>query len=123
MDYPVLNTVATGERIRALRRARGLTVAQVAEFMGFSSEQAIYKWQRGDCFPTVDNLYALSRLLGVPMDDIVVGTDHERDESPSLPFFRIFFRIFLPVPFRAAILPQNITESCLNDTQIHRTKR
>ena len=90
MDYPILNTVATGERIRALRRARGLTVAQVAEFMGFSSEQAIYKWQRGDCFPTVDNLYALSRLLGVPMDDIVVGTDHERDESPSLPLYGLF---------------------------------
>ena len=82
MDYPVLDARATGARIKELRKARHLTVEDVAGFMGFESEQAVYKWQRGDSLPTVDNLYALSRLLGTTVDDILVGSI-ERDEGPS----------------------------------------
>ena len=82
MDYPVLDARATGARIKELRKARHLTVEDVARFMGFESEQAVYKWQRGDSLPTVDNLYALSRLFGTTVDDILVGSI-ERDASPS----------------------------------------
>ena len=82
MDYPVLDARATGARIKELRKARHLTVEDVAGFMGFESEQAVYKWQRGDSLPTVDNLYALSRLFGTTVDDILVGSI-ERDEGPS----------------------------------------
>lgn len=57
--------------------------------MGFESEQAVYKWQRGDSLPTVDNLYALSRLFGTSVDDILRGS-REEDESPSLPVYRRF---------------------------------
>ncbi len=86
MDYPVINTVATGRRIRELRRQNHLRVEDVSRFMGFESEQAIYKWQRGDSLPTVDNLYALSRLFGTTVDDILVGDDMEEGASP-LPDF------------------------------------
>ena len=82
MDYPVLDARATGARIKELRKARHLTVEDVARFMGFESEQAVYKWQRGDSLPTVDNRYALSRLFGTTVDDILVGSI-ERDASPS----------------------------------------
>lgn len=82
MDYPVLDARATGARIKELRKACHLTVEDVAGFMGFESEQAVYKWQRGDSLPTVDNLYALSRLFGTTVDDILVGSI-ERDEGPS----------------------------------------
>ena len=40
MEYPVLDTKATGARIRELRKARHLKVEDVARFMGFESEQA-----------------------------------------------------------------------------------
>lgn len=86
MDYPVLNAKATGARIRELRKKNHYTVEAVARFMGFESEQAVYKWQRGDSFPTVDNLYALSRLFGTTVDDILRG-DKEKDDSPSLSVF------------------------------------
>ena len=86
MDYPVINTVATGRRIRELRKQNHLRVEDVSRFMGFESEQAIYKWQRGDSLPTVDNLYALSRLFGTTVDDILVGDDMEEGASP-LPDF------------------------------------
>ena len=83
MEYPVLDTKATGARIRALRKARHLKVDVGARFMGCESEQAVYKWQRGDSLPTVDNLYALSRLFGTSVDNILRG-NKERDEDLSL---------------------------------------
>ena len=48
-QFPVIDLPATGANIRRLRQIRGL--------------------------PTVDNLYALSALLGVPMNDILVAAD------------------------------------------------
>ena len=88
MDYPVINTVATGRRIRELRKQNHLRVEDVSRFMDFESEQAIYKWQRGDSLPTVDNLYALSRLFGTTVDDILVGDDMEEGASPLPDFVR-----------------------------------
>ena len=81
MVYPVINMVATGERIRELRKQNHLRVEDISRFMGFESEQAIYKWQRGDSLPTVDNLYALSRLFGTTVEDIIVEETKE-GESP-----------------------------------------
>ena len=86
MNYPVLDMKATGARIRELRKANNLKVEEVARYMGFESEQAVYKWQRGESLPTVDNLYALSRLFRTTIDNILIGS-REEDESPSLPFF------------------------------------
>ena len=73
MEYPTLDVKATGARIKELRKAHHLKVEEVARFMGFESEQAIYKWQRGESLPTVENLYALSRLFETTVDDILRG--------------------------------------------------
>ena len=68
---------ATGRRIQALREARGLTVRELQAMLGFEQPQAIYKWQRGDCLPTVDHLLMLSRIFGLPMQDILVVDDQD----------------------------------------------
>lgn len=91
MQYPVIDVKATGKRIKELREAHHLKVAEVAEFMGFESDQAVYKWQRGDSLPTVDNLFALSRLFNTPVDEII-RESRERDESPSFPVYRDLFK-------------------------------
>ena len=70
--FPTINMEATGRRITALRKAGGYSVKDLQEYFGFEAPQAIYKWQKGLSLPTVDNLLALSALLGVPMDSIVV---------------------------------------------------
>lgn len=70
--YPVIDLVATGNNIKRLRLERGLTVRDLQSFFGFEEPQAIYKWQKGQSLPTVDNLYALGSLLDVSMDDILV---------------------------------------------------
>ena len=70
--FPVIDLIATGDNIRRLRLERGLSVRDLQMFFGFEQPQAIYKWQKGACLPTVDNLYALGSLFGVPMDQILV---------------------------------------------------
>ena len=94
MEYPVLDARATGARIKELRMARHLKVEDIARFMGFESEQAVYKWQRGDSLPTVDNLYALSRLFETSVDDILRGNREEDERSSS--FFCVPASICLP---------------------------
>ncbi len=77
--FPVIDLAATGENIIRLRQARGLTVRDIQAYFGFEEPQAIYKWQRGKSLPTVDNLYALSDLLEVPMNDILVSKSDYTD--------------------------------------------
>ena len=84
MDYPVLDLRRTGERIKELRKEHNLTVEEVAEFMGFESVQSVYKWQRGESLPTVDNLYALGKLFETTVDEILRGSKEE--DTEPLPF-------------------------------------
>ena len=69
---PVIDMTATGINITRLRVNAGLTVKDVQDIFGFSTPQAIYKWQRGTALPTVDNLVVLAAVFGVKIDDILV---------------------------------------------------
>lgn len=72
-QFPVIDMAATGQNIIRLRKERGLTVRDLQSYFGFEEPQAIYKWQRGQTLPTVDNLFALGALLDVPMEEILVS--------------------------------------------------
>ena len=69
---PVIDMTATGINITRLRVNAGLTVKDLQDIFGFSTPQAIYKWQHGTAMPTIDNLVALAMIFGVTMDDIIV---------------------------------------------------
>ena len=68
---PVINTVETGRNIRKLRRDRGLSIQDVQNAL-LVNRQTVFKWQRGDMLPTLDNLVILAELFNVKLDDIVV---------------------------------------------------
>ena len=70
--FPVIDPVATGKNIVRLRKTRGMTVKDLQQWFGFEEPRAIYKWQQGQTLPSVDNLIALSALLDVPVEDILV---------------------------------------------------
>ena len=74
--FPVIDPIATGKNILSLRKEKGLTVRDLQEYFGFEEPQAIYRWQYGKTLPSVDNLYALSAILGVPMNSILVPVSH-----------------------------------------------
>ena len=72
---PVIDMTATGNNINYMRINAGLTVKDLQDIFGFSTPQAIYKWQRGTALPTVDNLVVLATVFGVRIDDILIFQD------------------------------------------------
>ena len=75
-QYPVIDMIATGKNILALRKEKGLTVKDLQRYFGFEEPQAVYRWQYGKTLPSVDNLLALSVILGVPMEEILVTASY-----------------------------------------------
>lgn len=71
-NYPVIQGELTGQRLKSLRKRKGIKVPAVCAYMGGISEQAVYKWERGACLPTIENLLALSRLYEVQIEDLLV---------------------------------------------------
>ena len=75
--YPTIDLTATGNNIKRLLKEKGISVRQLQEFFGFEQPQAIYKWQWGVCLPKIDHLFALSKILEVPIDKILVETGQD----------------------------------------------
>ena len=44
----------------------------IQAYLHLSCPQSIYRWFKGKILPSVDHLCALSRLLGVHMEDLLV---------------------------------------------------
>ena len=60
------------QNLRRLRSEKGYSVADLQTYLGMEYPQAVYHWQAGRNLPSVDHLYAISRLLQVAVDDILV---------------------------------------------------
>ena len=71
MKFPVIDNRATGINLRRIMDARNLSVKDLKEYLGLGSIQSIYHWLNGICLPSIDNLYALSCLFQLPMDDLI----------------------------------------------------
>ncbi len=78
---PRIDMAATGRNIDRLRRASGFSVRELQRALILSSPQAVYKWLRGEALPSLDNLLALSRLLGAAMEEILVCASSEGAEG------------------------------------------
>lgn len=79
MQMPAIDMIATGRNILRLREEAGLTVRDLQEIFGFTTPQAIYKWQHGTALPTIDNLVILAVVFQVPIDRILIL--READEN------------------------------------------
>ncbi len=71
---PLIDKRKTGINLRRLMDERGLNVKDVQQYLGLGSIQSVYHWLNGISVPTVDNLYALSYLFQVSVDDMLCGT-------------------------------------------------
>ncbi len=71
--FPIINKKSTGINLRKLMDQRGLSVKDVQRYLNLGSVQSIYHWLNGISLPSVDNLYALSQLLQVSIDDMLCG--------------------------------------------------
>jgi transcriptional regulator with XRE-family HTH domain len=71
MNYPVIDVLGTGTNLRTMIDDRHMTVAAVARYLG-ATTSLVYRYIRGEVLPSTDRLLALSSLLGVTVNDIVV---------------------------------------------------
>jgi len=60
------------ERIRELRKSKGLSQEELAEILGVS-RQAVSKWESGQSLPEIEKLIAMGDLYGVTIDYILKG--------------------------------------------------
>ena len=67
-----INSKESGARIRQRRRQLGYRVGELAEALNVTAK-SFYRWENGECAPSLDTLYALAVLLRTTMDDLLVG--------------------------------------------------
>ena len=66
-----IDMIQTGINISRLRKENGITIKRIQEAMGFNTPQAVYKWQRGESMPSLDNMLVLSQLLNTSVAEII----------------------------------------------------
>ena len=72
----MLNNRKIASFIADKRKSKGLTQQQVADALHISF-QAVSKWENGSAYPTLELLYALSRLLETTTDEILNAQNSE----------------------------------------------
>lgn len=87
MDLGTLKSTVAGNIVR-LRKAAGLTQAEVAEKLNYS-DKAVSKWERGESMPDVATMVQLSTLFGVTLNDLVGQTSHAPEEGRHAPTIRV----------------------------------
>lgn len=71
---PVIDMVRTGKRIQALCRVNGYSVKKLQAYLQIGCPQSIYNWYCGKSLPSLDHLLALSMLLHIPMNWMLITT-------------------------------------------------
>lgn len=71
--YPVIDKERTGKRLSYLMQMNGLTPKDIQKYLSLSCVQTVYRWIKGINIPSIDNLYALSQMFRVSVDDMIIG--------------------------------------------------
>ena len=71
--FPTIDKKKTGIHLRRIKDERGYTVKDVQQYLGLGSVQSVYHWLNGISMPTIDNLYALSEMFQISIDDMLCG--------------------------------------------------
>lgn len=70
----------TGTLIREARIRKNYTQSELGDLIGVSNK-AVSRWENGETFPDIGVLENLSRILDLPIQDIVVGEKQADDET------------------------------------------
>lgn len=66
----MFSQVDFGKRLRSFRKTKNFTQKEIAFRIGVS-EQAVSKWENGECLPDVYNLKVLGQLLHISVDTLL----------------------------------------------------
>ena len=76
----MFSQIEFGNKLKAIRRKKNLTQKEVAFSLGVS-EQAVSKWETGECLPDVYNLKLIGQLFGISVDYLL---DSEGDKTEKI---------------------------------------
>lgn len=85
---PEAGPVSIGPKLRATRRAQGLTVAQLAEAAGLN-KGFVSRVERDETSPSVATLLALCQVLSLPVGSLFEPPEHQvirLDDAPQINF-------------------------------------
>ncbi len=71
---------AFGSQIHRLRRAKGMTLADIADALDVS-KPTVWAWEKGKARPLPERLEALAAALGVSPDELLDADDDARDNA------------------------------------------
>lgn len=84
MPFPIIDVRATGQNIERLIKERQISIRTLQTYFGFDTPRAIYKWLRGEHLPSVDHLFALGKLLRIPLQDILIEQTQDDQDVPPI---------------------------------------
>ena len=84
---------ATGKRICELIDSSPFNDKDIAGFMGISV-QAINKWRHNRNLPDIENLYILSKILRVKIDDIIIPRKYNLNNFEEVKKF-FYYRMWI----------------------------
>ena len=67
------------EKLTRFRRERELSQTELAQNLGVT-RQAVSGWERGTAAPSAEKLIALSRLYGIPLNELLNGAEPPGEE-------------------------------------------
>lgn len=100
--FPTIDKRKTGIQLRKLMDKNGLSVKDVQHYLRLGSVQSVYHWLNGISLPTVDNLYALSELFQVSMDEMLCGNRKKYVYQPKTPQEKRLYAYYVELKERAA---------------------
>lgn len=66
-------------KVKQLRKQKNLTQAQLAKRSG-TSLITVGRFERGECFPRLENASKIANVLGVSIEDIIEAPEKEDKE-------------------------------------------
>ncbi len=94
-------TIYFGENLKKLRKDKEMTQEALADFLGVSF-QAVSKWERGETYPDIAMLPAISSFFDVTVDDLL-GVDKVKREQKIEEYLDFYCKMFLkdtPLTFK-----------------------
>ena len=85
-EYPQIDMKKTGQKLREECMRQNYTVRDIQRYLQIGAYQSVYAWFSGKALPSLDNMYALSRLLGRTMEELIVC---QKEENPYKKNWRI----------------------------------
>ncbi len=70
--YRTIDQEKTGRKIKEMLLAEGYDAKYLQEYLQLGGPQSVYRWFQGRMVPSIDNLLAISDLLGVHVEELLV---------------------------------------------------